>query len=404
MDKKINKPNKDTVLIEAVVAKADLDEVIKNVAESQKSEDEAANLESAKQFEAMQLIQEAIIEEGLKLATQPEIEFKEEKDGDLRITVACTLVPDVNLGKYTRFEVLKEEVSVSDEEVLEYVNQQIQSQDMWEDVDRPAQDGDQVVIDFIGVKDGVPFDGGSAENYPLILGSHSFIPGFEEQLIGIQKGEQKEINVSFPEDYFEASLAGAPVVFQVTCHAVKEKIAPQLDDAFIEKLGLENVKTVEEFKATSKEHMREIKEQEAKNKQAIEILDKVVADAQVEVPQKMIDQQVDQQLNELKGQLQQYGMQFDQYMQMAQTTEEEFRKQLEPQAVTQIKQALILIAIAEKEKIEATQEEIAQEYELMSNLYHMPAEQLQMFISDDVIRPQIVQRKTLDFLTKNNSK
>ena len=118
----------------------------------------------------------------------------------------------------------------------------------------------------------------------------------------------------------------------------------------------------------------------------------------------MIDQQVDQQLNELKGQLQQYGMQFDQYMQMAQTTEEEFRKQLEPQAVTQIKQALILIAIAEKEKIEATQEEIAQEYELMSNLYHMPAEQLQMFISDDVIRPQIVQRKTLDFLTKNNSK
>ena len=404
MDKKINKPNKDTVLIETVVAKADLDEVIKNVAESQKSEDEAANLESAKQFEAMQLIQEAIIEEGLKLATQPEIEFKEEKDGDLRITVACTLVPDVNLGKYTGFEVLKEEVSVSDEEVLEYVNQQIQSQDMWEDVDRPAQDGDQVVIDFIGVKDGVPFDGGSAENYPLILGSHSFIPGFEEQLIGIQKGEQKEINVSFPEDYFEASLAGAPVVFQVTCHAVKEKIAPQLDDAFIEKLGLENVKTVEEFKATSKEHMREIKEQEAKNKQAIEILDKVVADAQVEVPQKMIDQQVDQQLNELKGQLQQYGMQFDQYMQMAQTTEEEFRKQLEPQAVTQIKQALILIAIAEKEKIEATQEEIAQEYELMSTLYHMPAEQLQMFISDDVIRPQIVQRKTLDFLTKNNSK
>ncbi len=119
MDKKINKPNKDTVLIEAVVAK--------DVAESQKSEDEAANLESAKQFEAMQLIQEAIIEEGLKLATQPEIEFKEEKDGDLRITVACTLVPDVNLGKYTGFEVLKEEVSVSDEEVLEYVNQQIQS-------------------------------------------------------------------------------------------------------------------------------------------------------------------------------------------------------------------------------------------------------------------------------------
>lgn len=404
MDKKLRKENKDTVVIEAVVAKADLDEVIKTVAERQGSEDEAANREAALQFEAMQLIQEAVTEEGLKLATQPEMKFKDEKDGDVLITIVCTLVPDVDLGKYTGFDVLKEEVNVSDEEVLEYVMQQVNSQEMWEDVDRPAKEHDQVLIDFIGVKDGVPFDGGSAENYPLVLGSHSFIPGFEEQLIGIKKEEQKEVNVSFPEDYFEPSLAGAPVVFQITCHAVQEKVEPQLNDAFVEKLGVENVKTVEEFKATAKEHMHEIKEQEAKNKQALEILDKVVEDAKVDVPQAMIDQQVEQELGQLKQQIQQYGMQFDQYLQMAQTTEEDLKKQIEPQAIMQIKQALILIAIAEKEQIEASQEEIAQEYELMSNVYHMPKEQLQMFISDDVIRPQIIQRKTLDFLTKNNSK
>ncbi len=404
MDKKLRKENKDTVVIEAVVAKADLDEVIKTVAEKQGSEDEAANREAALQFEAMQLIQEAVTEEGLKLATQPEIKFKDEKDGDVLITIICTLVPDVDLGKYTGFDVLKEEVNVSDEEVLEYVMQQVNSQEMWEDVDRAAKENDQVLIDFIGVKDGVPFDGGSAENYPLVLGSHSFIPGFEEQLIGIKKEEQKEVNVSFPEDYFEPSLAGAPVVFQITCHAVQEKVEPQLNDAFVEKLGMENVKTVEDFKAAAKEHMHEVKEQEAKNKQALEILDKVVEDAKVDVPQAMIDQQVEQELGQLKQQIQQYGMQFDQYLEMAQTTEEDLKKQIEPQAIMQIKQALILIAIAEKEQIEASQEEIAQEYEVMSNVYRMPKEQLQMFISDDVIRPQIIQRKTLDFLTKNNSK
>ncbi len=404
MDKKLRKENKDTVVIEAVVAKADLDEVIKTVAEKQGSEDEAANREAALQFEAMQLIQEAVTEEGLKLATQPEIKFKDEKDGDVLITIICTLVPDVDLGKYTGFDVLKEEVNVSDEEVLEYVMQQVNSQEMWEDVDRAAKENDQVLIDFIGVKDGVPFDGGSAENYPLVLGSHSFIPGFEEQLIGIKKEEQKEVNVSFPEDYFEPSLAGAPVVFQITCHAVQEKVEPQLNDAFVEKLGMENVKTVEDFKAAAKEHMHEVKEQEAKNKQALEILDKVVEDAKVDVPQAMIDQQVEQELGQLKQQIQQYGMQFDQYLEMAQTTEEDLKKQIEPQAIMQIKQALILIAIAEKEQIEASQEEIAQEYEVMSNVYRMQKEQLQMFISDDVIRPQIIQRKTLDFLTKNNSK
>lgn len=404
MDKKLKRENKDTVIIEAVAPKDEIEKVMKDAAERQPDADEAKIRETALQFEAMQLIQEAVTEEGLKLAAQPEMKFKDEKDGDVLITLTCTLVPDVDLGQYTGLDVLKEEVSVSDEEVLEFVNNEINSKELWEDVDRPAKEHDQVVIDFVGVKDGVPFDGGSAENFPLVLGSHSFIPGFEEQLIGIKKEEQKEINVSFPEDYFEPSLAGAPVVFQITCHAVQEKIEPQLNDAFIEKLGVENAKTVEEFKAAAKHHMHEVKEQEAKNKQALEILDKAVANAKVEVPQVMIDQQVEQELGQLKQQLQQYGMQFEQYLEMAQTTEEEMKKQIEPQAVMQIKQALILIAIAEKEKIEATQEEIAQEYELMADAYRMPKEQLQMFISDEVIRPQIVQRKTLDFLTKNNSK
>ncbi|WP_300956295.1 trigger factor, partial [uncultured Dubosiella sp.] len=182
MDKKLKRENKDTVIIEAVAPKDEIEKVMKDAAERQPDADEAKIRETALQFEAMQLIQEAVTEEGLKLAAQPEMKFKDEKDGDVLITLTCTLVPDVDLGQYTGMDVLKEEVSVSDEEVLEFVNNEINSKELWEAVDRPAKEHDQVLIDFVGVKDGVPFDGGSAENFPLVLGSHSFIPGFEEQL------------------------------------------------------------------------------------------------------------------------------------------------------------------------------------------------------------------------------
>ncbi len=389
--------NKEIAVITLNVNKEELEEAIKKAAEITGNEDEAANRQYAIHMEASKAIQAVFEEKGLKLASEPKVDVKDEEDGAIEVTITCPLVPEVTLGQYTGFNILKEAVDVNDEQVLEEVNRQIQSQSLWEDVDTPAENGNQVLIDFTGEKDGVPFEGGSAKDYPLILGSNSFIPGFEDQLIGIKKGEEREINVSFPEDYFEPTLAGQPVVFKINCKAVEEQVKPELSDAYVEKLGHEEIKTVEQLKAVTK-----MKEQEAENKQAMEILDQVVQQAKVEVPQAMIDNQVAQHLNELQSQIQQYGMDFNQYMEMTGQTLDDFKKQMAPSAEQEIKQALILAAIAEKEQIQVDQEEIEKEYNLLASVYQMPAQQLQMFVPAEAVAAQLVQRKAIDFLRKNN--
>lgn len=394
--------NKEIAVITLNVNKEELEEAIKKAAEITGNEDEAANRQYAIHMEASKAIQAVFEEKGLKLASEPKVDVKDEEDGAIEVTITCPLVPEVTLGQYTGFNILKEAVDVNDEQVLEEVNHQIQSQSLWEDVDTPAENGNQVLIDFTGEKDGVPFEGGSAKDYPLILGSNSFIPGFEDQLIGIKKGEEREINVSFPEDYFEPTLAGQPVVFKINCKAVEEQVKPELSDAYVEKLGHEEIKTVEQLKAVTKEQLTKMKEQEAENKQAMEILDQVVQQAKVEVPQAMIDNQVAQHLNELQSQIQQYGMDFNQYMEMTGQTLDDFKKQMAPSAEQEIKQALILAAIAEKEQIQVDQEEIEKEYNLLASVYQMPAQQLQMFVPAEAVAAQLVQRKAIDFLRKNN--
>ena len=184
--------------------------------------------------------------------------------------------------------------------------------------------------------------------------------------------------------------------------SVEEQVKPELSDAYVEKLGHEEIKTVEQLKAVTKEQLTKMKEQEAENKQAMEILDQVVQQAKVEVPQAMIDNQVAQHLNELQSQIQQYGMDFNQYMEMTGQTLDDFKKQMAPSAEQEIKQALILAAIAEKEQIQVDQEEIEKEYNLLASVYQMPAQQLQMFVPAEAVAAQLVQRKAIDFLRKNN--
>lgn len=404
MSFEIKDQNKEIAVITITVTKDEMAEAMKNAAGMTGSEDEGANRQYAINFEASKAIQAVFEEQGLKLASEPKVDVKDEENGDVEITVTCPLVPEVTLGQYTGFNIIKEAVEVKDEEVLEEVNRQINAQSLWEDVDAPAEKGNQVLIDFVGEKEGVPFEGGTANDYPLVLGSNSFIPGFEDQLIGIKAGEKKDIDVTFPEDYFEPTLAGAPVVFKITCKAVQTPVQPELSDAFVAKLGHEQIKTVAELKDVTKQQLVQMKQQEADNKQAMAILDKVIEQAQVEVPQAMIDNQVAQHLNELQQQIQQYGMDFNQYMEMTGQTLDDFKKQMAPSAEQEIKQALILAAIAEKEQIQADQEEINAEYQLLSNVYQMPAEQLQMFIPAQAVAAQLIQRKAIDFLRSNNDK
>lgn len=404
MNYTVDTEQKNLAVITVNIDKEDWLKDIEAAKEATKSDNEEEIRKYAISSASAYAIEQAISENKLKLATEPAIQADSTDEGGIKITLTCPLVPEVTLGKYTGFNIPAEVVSVEDEEVLQEINQELAKQNIWTEVPAgtEAQNGNRVIIDFVGEKDGVPFDGGAGNDYPLVLGSNTFIPGFEDQLIGIKAGEQKDVEVSFPEDYFEKSLAGAPVVFHVTCKAVQQEEKAELTDEFIQKLKLEDIKTVDELKAKVKDQMLVLKKQEAANKQGMEILSKVVEDAKVEVPEVMINNQVSQHLTQIENSIKQYGMNIEQYFEMTGQTADELKKSLIPQAETEIKQALILEAIAEKENISAQQEEIEQEYQFLASMYNMPAQQLQMMIPQGAVAYQILQKKAMEFLQNHN--
>lgn len=365
--------------------------------------DPAAASEYASQKISLDIAREAMAKDGLKLSEAPKVEA-EEKDGQMQFVLHCSLLPEVKLGTYTGLNVKSVVEPLTSEEIEGEIQRRISAEKLWNTLpaEDAAKEGDRVIIDFSGKKDGIPFEGGTAENYPLILGSGSFIPGFEEQLLGMKAGETKDIEVKFPDDYFEKSLAGAPVVFTVTVHEVQEEIKPELTNAFMEKLGLEGIRTVEEFKEKVAATLRGIKEQEADNKAVLEILDKINQDTEIDMPESMIDTHVSQHLQQLESQLAPYQMSLEQYIQMTGQDLEGLKASIRPQAEMEIRHALILETIAEKENIFAQQEELENEYTLMSQIYGMPADQIKMMIPAQAVATQIVQKKTLDFLKEKN--
>lgn len=402
MDYQITYPEVNTAVIAATIAKEDWDKALTEIKETYKDDNPDALRQYAITYFAGRILGEAIGKDKLRLADTPAILANDNEDGSVSITLTCNLVPDVKLGQYVDFGIKNAPVIVTDQEVMEEINNRINAQKLWTTVDRPAVNGDRVMINFVGEKDGVAFPGGSGENYGLVLGSQTFIPGFEEQLIGTKAGESKDVNVTFPDTYFEASLAGQPVVFHVTVNAVQEEVKPELTDAFLQRLGIEGVSTVAEFREKVAAEMKSVKEQEAENKLLGEVMDKIASESEVEIPQVMINNQLDQMVDQYKANLQQYGMNFEQYLQMMNSTEEQFRKMMEPQAVMDIRSALILEAIATKENIKAEKTELDEEYNLLSKVYNMPAEQLKSLIPEAAVATQIVQKKTLDFLKDKN--
>ncbi|MCF0258725.1 MAG: trigger factor, partial [Erysipelotrichaceae bacterium] len=242
MNYTIDYPEKNVAVINIQIDKAQWEKDM----EAAKAQNPEADEEMVKQYaistEAGQVLADAVNTKNLKLATAPAIVTDADAQGNVMITLTCQLLPEVELGQYTGFNIPSQPATVREEEIMEEIARRVNAEKLWEDVPAgtPAENGDRVMIDFEGVKDGVPFDGGTASNYGLVLGSGTFIPGFEEQLIGVKAGEKKDVEVSFPKDYFEPSLAGQPVVFHVTVNAVQKEVKPELNDAFIEKMGLEN--------------------------------------------------------------------------------------------------------------------------------------------------------------------
>ena len=325
---------------------------------------------------------DAAKESGLDIVSQPKVSIEQLEAGKPFIFAAEVAVrPEVELGEYKGVEVTKADAEVTDADVEEELKKvQDQNSRTVSVEDRAVKDGDMTVIDFEGFIDGEAFEGGKGENYPLTIGSHSFIDTFEEQMIGMNIGEEKELNVTFPEDYHAENLKGKPATFKVTVKEIKEKQLPELDDDFAQDVS--DFDTLAEYKDDLKKKIAERKESEAKAKKESEAIEKVVEAAKMDIPQAMIDTQVNRMLEDFAMRLQQQGLSVEQYFQYTGMTADKIMEEMKPETVKRIKNSLVLEAVAKAENIEVSEEEFEAELQKMADMYKMEIEKIKEFMQD----------------------
>lgn len=339
-------------------------------------------------------------DEDFELVGEPSIDIKSmEKDADWEIIAEVPLKPEVTLGDYKNIEVTKQDRTVTDEDVADELESRRQRAVELALKDDAAEEGDTVVIDFEGYKDGEKFDGGSAENHSLELGSGQFIPGFEDQLIGAKSGDEKDVEVTFPEEYGAEELAGQDVVFKVVVHEVKEKRVPELDDEFAKDVD-DEVETLDELKDKIRQQLEKSKDRAATEATDDEAIQKAVENAEVpEIPEAMIDEEVDRQFNLFINNLQQQGISKDQYMSMIGTSEQELRNQFRNEADFNVKTNLVLEAIAKAENIDVTTEDIDAEIKDLAEQYGMEEDRVRGILSEDLLKHDISLKKSIDLIT-----
>ena len=343
----------------------------------------------------------AVAESNIKPVAQPEIDVESmEKDSTWVLTAKVTVEPEVKLGQYKDLEVKARSTEVTDEEVdAEIKKLQEQQAELVLKEDQPAAEGDTVVIDFEGKVDGVAFDGGKGENYSLELGSNTFIPGFEDQLIGHKAGETVEVNVTFPEEYHAEDLKGKDAVFETTIHEVKTKELPELDDEFAKDVD-EEVDTLVELKAKTRERLEAQKQNAAKEAIQEEVIDKAVENAEIgEIPGAMIEEDVHRQMDQYLAGLQQQGISADMYYKLTGSSEEDLHKQFESGAQKRVKTNLVLEAIVAAEDIKASEEEINAEIKELAAQYGMEEAAVRSALSDDMLNHDIAIRKVVKEMT-----
>ena len=339
----------------------------------------------------------------LEIVSQPSIDVVQlEKGKPFIFTAEVALKPEVTLGEYKGIEVEAVSAEVTDEEISAELDKERENNARTITVDdRAVQDGDMTTIDFEGFVDGVPFDGGKGTDYPLVIGSHSFIDTFEEQLIGKNIGEEVEVNVTFPEEYQAKELAGQPALFKVTVKEIKVKELPEADDDFAQDVS--EFDTLDEYKADIKAKLQEKKEKDAKTAKEDAVIDKIVENATMEIPDAMIDTQTRQMVEDFARRIQMQGLSMEQYMQFTGTTPDQMLEQMKPQALKRIQTRLVLEAITEAEKIEATEEELQKEIEKMAEMYKMEADKLNEALSDyerTSMKKDIAVQKAVDFVAE----
>ena len=340
----------------------------------------------------------AVEESGLELVTRPEVEVTEiSKENGVKLKATCITKPEVEVKDYKGIEVEKVVNPVTDEDINKQLDALREKNVTVETVDdRAAENGDDVVIDFEGFKDDVAFEGGKAEDFTLSLGSGQFIPGFEDQIVGHNAGEDFDINVTFTEEYQVKELAGAPAVFKIKLKSISKKVMPELDDDMVK--DSTEFDTVDEYKADVKKKLEEANEKHADSEVEAKIFDKVIENMTAEIPQVMFDNRVNEMISELEQRLAPQGISLDLYMQYTGQTIDTVKKAYAEQAEKQVKLRLALEKIAKLENIEVTEDELKAEFDKLAEAYKLDIDQIKQFIHDDDLKKDIAVGKAVDLI------
>lgn len=321
-------------------------------------------------------------ESGLDIVSQPEINVEQiEKGKPFIFTAEVAVKPEVTLGEYKGLEVPKADLEVTEEEIeAELKKEQEKNARTVHVEDRPAENGDKVTIDFEGFVDGVAFEGGAGKDYPLTLGSHSFIPGFEEQLVGVSLEQPVDVKVTFPEDYQAEELKGKEAVFKCVIHKIEKKELPELDDDFAKDVS--EFDTLEEYKKEIKDNLEKKKADTAKTEKENAVVDKAIENATMEIPEAMVKTQVNQMIDDFARRIQSQGLTMDQYMQFTGSTMETMQEQMRPQAMKRIQSRLVLEKVAEVENIQISDEKLDEELTKLAEMYKMELDKFKEMIDD----------------------
>ena len=340
----------------------------------------------------------AVEESGLELVTRPEVEVTEiSKENGVKLKATCITKPEVEVKDYKGIEVEKVVNPVTDEDINKQLDALREKNVTVETVDdRAAENGDDVVIDFEGFKDDVAFEGGKAEDFTLSLGSGQFIPGFEDQIVGHNAGEDFDINVTFPDEYQVKELAGAPAVFKIKLKSISKKVMPELDDDMVK--DSTEFDTVDEYKADVKKKLEEANEKHADSEVEAKIFDKVIENMTAEIPQVMFDNRVNEMISELEQRLAPQGISLDLYMQYTGQTIDTVKKAYAELAEKQVKLRLALEKIAKLENIEVTEDELKAEFDKLAEAYKLDVDQIKQFIHDDDLKKDIAVGKAVDLI------
>ena len=335
---------------------------------------------------------------------QPRVDIKSIDDEKVEFLFTIITAPEVKIKKYKGLKVKKDKVEVSNEEIEHELGHLLEKYtEVVTKEDGEVENGDIAVIDFEGFKDGVAFDGGKGENYSLEIGSGTFIPGFEEQLVGMKSGEEKDIQVTFPEDYMAEDLKGKEVTFKVKVNEIKQKQKRELDKDFFDDLGMEGVDTKEKLEKEIKEKISAQKEVEAENSHIDRLLEEIGKNVDVDIPEEMVEEEIDHMMEQFKERLEMQGISLDMYLKFTQSDEKALRDQMEKDAYQRVLYRLMLEEIVKLEHIEVTDEEVEKELDEMAKKYNMEKDELvKMFHDKAMIKYELEMRKTIEMLKEEN--